>query len=287
MYAIEALQRLVWPGSDIEVLPAHMLIAAVHSGGIVLGAYLQDESQPDSDTLVGFVFGFAGHYPTADGPRLKHHSHMLGIHPDHRNKGLGYLLKRAQWQMVRKQGIDRITWTYDPLLSVNAQLNIYKLGAVCNTYLVDYYGALQDQLNAGFPTDRFQVDWWINTRRVYSRLGNSARPQLDLSHFQAANARLLNPGQPENGILFPFSGKIDFPENKEALVLIEIPSNFQALKQAAPEIALHWRFHARDLFRFAFQAGYLITDFIRERALTNNDSPVRNYYVLSHGDSTL
>ncbi|MFN8388518.1 MAG: GNAT family N-acetyltransferase [Anaerolineales bacterium] len=124
MNAIEALQREVWSGSETDVVPAHVFIAAIHNGGLLLGAYLNEQ-------LVGFVFGFPGLYSTPDGPRAKHCSHMMGILPAHRDSGVGFALKRAQWQMVRHQGLDHITWTYDPLLSRNAYLNIRKLGAVC------------------------------------------------------------------------------------------------------------------------------------------------------------
>jgi predicted GNAT superfamily acetyltransferase len=127
MTAVEDLQRLVWPGSETDVVPAHMLITAVHNGGLVLGAF-QDEH------MVGFVFGFPGLEATPDGPRAKHCSHMMGIHPEYRDGGLGFALKRAQWQMVRHQGLDHITWTYDPLMSRNAYLNIARLGAVCHIY---------------------------------------------------------------------------------------------------------------------------------------------------------
>ncbi|MFN8427639.1 MAG: GNAT family N-acetyltransferase, partial [Anaerolineales bacterium] len=113
MNAIEALQREVWSGSETDVVPAHVFIAAIHNGGLLLGAYLNEQ-------LVGFVFGFPGLYSTPDGPRAKHCSHMMGILPAHRDSGVGFALKRAQWQMVRHQGLDHITWTYDPLLSRNA-----------------------------------------------------------------------------------------------------------------------------------------------------------------------
>ena len=53
MSAVEELQRAVWPGSETDVVPAHMLITAVHNGGLVLGAFIEDK-------LVGFVFGFPG-----------------------------------------------------------------------------------------------------------------------------------------------------------------------------------------------------------------------------------
>lgn len=288
---VEDLQRLVWPGDDTEVIPVHMLVASVHSGGLIIGAYDENANglingEP-GNTLVGFVYGIPGHYPTADGPRLKHHSHMLGVHPEHRNRGLGFLLKRAQWQMVRRQGIDRITWTYDPLLSMNAQLNIAKLGAVCNTYHENYYGELRDQLNRGLPTDRFQVDWWVNSRRVNTRLGKRARPRLDLSHFTAAEAIVLNPSQIEDGYAVPYTGEVSIPVENEALLLIEIPPNLQLLKSKDPALALAWRIHCRELFQQAFKAGYIVTDFVREKPTEPGSQMDRCFYVLSHGESTL
>ena len=136
----EQLQRIVWPGSDTDVIPSHLLITAAHNGGLVLGAFL-------GDRLVGLLFGFAGLSRVGSGWRPKHCSHQMGIHPDFRNRGIGYALKCAQAQIVREQGLDLITWTYDPLLSANAHLNIARLGAICNTYLRDAYGPMRDGLN--------------------------------------------------------------------------------------------------------------------------------------------
>ena len=184
MTAVEELQRAVWPGSETDVVPAHMFIAAIHNGGLVIGAYADQQ-------LIGFVFGFPGFEATPDGPRLKHCSHMLGIHPQHRDSSVGFVLKRAQWQMVRHQGLDHITWTYDPLLSRNAYLNISKLGAVCHTYRRSEYGNMRDGLNVGLPSDRFQVDWWVNTRRVERRLGKRPRRPLKLDNFSKAELEPL------------------------------------------------------------------------------------------------
>ena len=184
MTAVEDLQRLVWAAPDIEVVPKDLLLAVVHNGGLAIGAFVGAD-------LVGVSFGFPGFYATPDGPRLKHHSHLLAVHPDWRSKGIGFALKRAQWQMVRKQGLDRITWTYDPLLSRNAHLNIARLGAVCNTYLRSAYGEMLDGLNAGLPSDRFQVDWWINTERVKRRLSRRSRPNLTIEQYRLAEATLL------------------------------------------------------------------------------------------------
>ena len=270
MTAIEALQRMVWPGSETDVLPAHMLITAIHNGGLVAGAYSDDQ-------LIGFVFGFPGIEFTPDGPRPKHCSHMMGIHPQHRDSGIGFALKRAQWQMVRHQGLDHITWTYDPLLSRNAYLNITKLGAVCNTYRRSEYGEMRDGLNAGLPSDRFQMDWWINTRRVERRLSKRPRRPLKLDHFSKADLQPLYSSYSEAG------GWPRPPEHFSSLngklALAEIPSDFGTLKDADFSLARDWRFFSREVFETAFSAGYIVTDFIYDNG--------RSVYVLTHGESTL
>ncbi len=269
MTAVESLQRTVWPGSETDVVPAHMLITVVHNGGFLAGAFVENQ-------LVGFVFGFPGIEFTPDGPRPKHCSHMMGIHPDQRNSGIGFALKRAQWQMVRHQGLDHITWTYDPLLSRNGYLNIAKLGAVCNTYRRSEYGDMRDGLNAGLPSDRFMVDWWVNTRRVERRLSKRARRPLKLDDFSKAELQPLYSLQTASDLPHPPE---HFSPLEGNLTLAEIPSDFSALKDADFSLARDWRFFSRELFETAFSSGYIVTDFVYDQS--------RSFYVLAHGESTL
>ena len=298
---VEDLQLEVWPNTPTDVVPGHMLMAAVHNGGLVVGAFegeRPETSLPESPKpvgtepaaapvspdglLVGFVFGFPGIYTTPDGPRLKHHSHMMGVLPAYRDQGIGFLLKRAQWQMVRHQGLDRITWTYDPLLSRNAYLNIARLGGVCSTYITDFYGEMRDSMNASGPSDRFEVDWWVNSRRVARRLSRRPRKKLDLAHYLAAGAFIANPCQESpSGWPHPI---VPYPSLSAdpMLMLVEIPSDIQAVKQTDQALALEWRTSTRELFQELFSLGYLITDFV----FLPGTHP-RSYYVLSHGDRTL
>jgi predicted GNAT superfamily acetyltransferase len=274
MTAVEDLQRIVWPASETDVVPAHLLITAIHNGGLVIGAFVEEK-------MVGFVFGFPGLETLPDGPHPKHCSHMMGVHPDWRQSGLGFALKRAQWQMVRSQGLTHITWTYDPMLSHNAYLNISKLGAVCNTYHRSEYGDMRDGLNAGLPSDRFQVDWWLNTTRVGRRLGKRSRGSLTLDQINKAELQHLY--APQTGP----DGLLRHPEHflpfDAALLLAEIPSDFIALKSDNFALARDWRFFTRKLFETAFAAGYLVTDFIYDRA---GEEP-RSLYVLTDGETTM
>jgi predicted GNAT superfamily acetyltransferase len=269
MSAVESLQRLIWSGSETDVIPAHMLLAAAHNGGLALGAFAGTD-------LVGVAFGFPGIYATPDGPRLKHHSHILGVRPDWSGKGVGFALKRAQWQVVRKQGIDRITWTYDPLLSRNAHLNITRLGAVCNTYLRSEYGEMRDGLNNGLPSDRFQVDWWLNSKRVERRLSRRPRPVLALDHYLNAGATMFAAITVHDPASRPPEKT---PSLTGTLLLIEIPTDFPALKAVDMTLARDWRFYSREIFEDAFSIGYLVTDFIHDKW--------RSFYVLTLAESTL
>ena len=276
-HAVEELQRRVWPGSDLEVVPLHVLITIAHNGGVLLGAW-------DDETLVGFVFGFLGtdegeaHRPALT--RLKHCSHMLGVLPEYRDQGLGYKLKLAQREEVLKQGIRLITWTYDPLESRNANLNIARLGAVCKTYKREVYGEMADALNAGLPSDRFQVDWWITSQRVKQRLSGD-RPRLTYQSFASAGVPIVNPARPNtNGLPKMIA---DITEPLGMLGLIEIPANFQAIKLADNALAHEWKTRTRSTFETAFDAGYLVTDFIHETI----DGRQRAFYVLARGEARL
>jgi predicted GNAT superfamily acetyltransferase len=272
--AVEELQRAVWPGSETDVVPAHLMITAVHNGGLAIGAF-------DDEKLVGFVFGFPGIESTPDGPRPKHCSHMAGVLSGYQDRGLGFALKRAQWQMVRHQGLDHITWTYDPLLSRNAHLNISRLGAVCSTYRRAEYGDMRDSLNAGLPSDRFEVDWWLNTHRVERRLSKRARPSMTLAHLARVGVRpLYIMNYRQDGLPQPPE---HIPPLEDQLLAAEIPPDFMAVKAADLGLARDWRFFTREFFETAFARGYIVTDL----AYTPGPEGARSLYVLTDGESTL
>ncbi len=271
MHRIEELTEEIWHGCATDVVPAHILITFVHNGGLAFGAF-------EGDEMIGLAFGFPGFHDTPQGRLLKHCSHQLGVHPNHRGKGIGFALKKAQWQMVRQQGIDLITWTYDPLLSPNAYLNIGRLGAVCNTYNREEYGKMRDALNAGTASDRFVVDWWINTRRVEQHLDEENYIRISLDDYRKADAQQLYIPETHttSGLLRPPT--IYFPPEGK-LLLLPIPSNFQTIRHTDLPLAHDWRFFTREIFEETFAAGYIVTDFICD----HGDC----YYVLTDGNSTI
>jgi predicted GNAT superfamily acetyltransferase len=184
---------------------------------------------------------------------------MAGVAPAYQNQNVGYRLKLAQRQHVLAQGLDTITWTFDPLESRNARLNFHKLGATCNTYLRDLYGSIRDALNVGLPSDRFQVDWHIASDHVADRLrGDWKGPSL--SALRAEGVPVLN--RPAPGAL-PRPPQTVGPMKGDRL-LIQIPAHFQAVKSADMGLARAWREHTRALFEAAFAAGYTVVDLLFE-----------------------
>jgi predicted GNAT superfamily acetyltransferase len=105
--------------------------------------------------LVGFVLGFAG----IDEDGLHVHSHMLASIPDRRHAGVGLALKLAQRAQALEQGIEVMRWTFDPMVARNAWFNLGKLGAVIDRFERDFYGVMEDRINAGDRSDRFTVRW--------------------------------------------------------------------------------------------------------------------------------
>jgi predicted GNAT superfamily acetyltransferase len=259
-HAVERLQREIWGMQDVEIVAFETLMTAHKNGGVMLGAFDVVEGE---ERMVGFVFGFVG--LTACG-RVKHCSHIAGALPGHRDRGVGYALKLKQREIVLAQGIDLITWTFDPLESRNARFNFHKLGATCDVYLRNLYGAMRDELNAGLPSDRFQVDWRIASPRVEAKLRGETGPS-SASTLTAEGVPLVNP---------PAAGEPLRPSAtamvEEGRILIQIPSDFQSLKTTDRNLALEWRLHTRALFEGAFAKGYVATDLLAEGG--------RSYYLL-------
>jgi predicted GNAT superfamily acetyltransferase len=151
--AVEQLQKEVWGIPDLDVVPLTQLVAAKEAGGTLIGAF-------DDDVLVGFVYGFA----SFEFGKHAHHSHMLAVKPEYRNHDLGRRLKLAQREQVIAQGIDLITWTFDPLQSLNAHFNFNKLGVVADRYLPDFYGDEPASFLHQTGTDRLWVSWFVSER---------------------------------------------------------------------------------------------------------------------------
>lgn len=149
------LQREIWQEADLEIEPVTAFVVAANTGGQVLGAF-------DGERLAGYTLAVAG---IRDGvPYL--HSHMTGIHADFRDRGIGRMLKFFQREEALSRNIRLICWTFDPLEFRNAYFNLNRLGAICRTYLPNFYGVTSSPLHRGMATDRLLAEWHLDSSRV-------------------------------------------------------------------------------------------------------------------------
>jgi predicted GNAT superfamily acetyltransferase len=139
------LQRDGFGWSDLELMPMRFFIVSRHIGGLVLGAF-------EDETLVGFLSAIPG---VREGVPYWH-SHMLAVRRDRRDSGIGSQLKRVQKEEALKQGIRLIEWTFDPLASRNAYVNVEKLGVIVRRYYPGFYGG---------DNDRLIAEWWLDRPR--------------------------------------------------------------------------------------------------------------------------
>lgn len=239
--ACEEIQRITW---ETGIVPLNILLTAHTNGGVLLGAFDTTVTQAP---MVGFVFGFLGQ--TGAG-RIKHCSHMAAVLPSYRNARIGEQLKLAQREAVLAQGINLMTWTFDPLISRNARLNICKLGAISYTYKSNIYGP-EPTPDDDLPSDRFQVDWWLDSPQVAARVTGVDQPPSATEIL--AGATLLNPDPQEPTA--PIEG--------ERLAL-RIPADIDSLRIVDFPRARAWRYQLRELARAAFTAGYAVTEYAHE-----------------------
>jgi len=196
----------------------------------------------------------------------------MGIVPEWQGQSIGYNLKVAQREYVIRQDINLMTWTYDPLEIPNAILNIHKLGAICQCYLPDLYGNMPDDLNAGLPSDRFEVVWKILSGRVSERISKGILPIVEGWEKYV----VVNPSsRMSNGLAKP--GKTILEANNEKL-LIEAPNNFQLIKKQNSTLALDWRLSLREVFQKYFKMGYVVSDVVASKELTSF------YYMIEPAD---
>ncbi|WP_231603375.1 GNAT family N-acetyltransferase [Bacillus sp. FJAT-27231] len=246
----EKMQQLEKDTWGMEPLPIHQTLTAHKNGGLLLGAFQENR-------LIGFSYGFAGF---ANGSAYLC-SHMLGIHPDYQKQGIGEALKQAQKQEAACLGYKQVTWTFDPLESVNAYLNLTKLKAVCSTYEVNCYGKMEDGLNAGLPTDRLKVDWWIQSDYVNHSFAFSEEKAKVFADYEKTRE-----GFPKISLHHP-----EYLEGEEALI-VPIPKKFQEIKKHSFDLALDWRMNIRTIFLQLFTNGYTAVKLIQRP-----DEPVNHY----------
>jgi predicted GNAT superfamily acetyltransferase len=251
----ERLQKEVW---GTVAASGEVLFVTQKNGGMVLGALAEKR-------VVGFIYAFLGRRKG----RLIHWSHMMGVGTSYRDRHLGYRMKLVHREHALRQGIHSIAWTYDPLQSRNAVLNLARLGAEVDEYVPDCYGHFPSAIEKGLPSDRLVANWRISSGRVERRLSGeeqaSNRTDLPRVNETVSDSR---------GLLTNRRLRLDLTDSR---LLLEIPTNTDEMRALNMKLALRWRLEAGRLFQRYFSLGYHVQDFVAP--MTNGDHGA--FYLLA------
>ncbi|MDH7512030.1 MAG: GNAT family N-acetyltransferase [Clostridiales bacterium] len=239
---IVRIQKAVWKHDDIDLTPTHQFCITSQMGAILLGAYVGGE-------LAGFVYSF----PTIFDNKLRQHSHLLAVLPDYQGLGIGKKLKWAQRKWALRLGYDLITWTFDPLVARNANLNLHTLGAITRIYWPNFYGTTSSLTHGlNIPTDRFLVEWPIKTARV-ERHWRERFEAFDEKKLPKALER--KSAAPDS---WPGKARLNLDDK---IILAEVLQEINT-SRAAPSLIVAWQACLRKVMQRYFERGYAATDFL-------------------------
>ena len=231
-----AVLAKVWPREDgAQPLPPELAWAFAHSGNYVALARSRDQ-------VVGAAVGFRG--DDGAGPVL--HSHITGVLPGSQGLGVGYRLKQHQRTWALAEGLQRITWTFDPLVARNGYFNVVKLGAQLTHYYVDFYGPMDDGINTGDETDRCLVTW---------RLGSTQATSAASGMFLTADMAGARARGAVEVLRRDDTGKPVVQPQEVPLRLVQVPTDVVALRHQDPGLAGSWRLALREVLVAAFADG--------------------------------
>lgn len=233
MPAAAELLGAVWTGPQTPV-ETSLLVALGHAGNYCAGAF-------DAEAQIrGVTVGFFGE-PLGE----VLHSHVTGVLPGTLGAGIGTALKQHQRAWCARRGLSTIAWTYDPLVARNAWFNLGRLGAHAAEYLRDFYGRLDDGLNAGQGSDRLLVHWPVIPAQTEVR--PTRRPR--------SSALVVGTGEEPVGV---------DPDPDAEVCTVAVPTDIEALRTRDPELGLRWRRAFRDTYLSLIGHGWRVSGFARE-----------------------
>ncbi len=229
----------VWPTfPGATEITGNLLRAMEHAGGYVGGAFA-------GDRMIGSCLAFVGRTRGAPGWRTHLHSHVAAALPGSADRGVGTALKLHQRAWALEHEIDRIVWTFDPLVRRNARLNLVKLGGVGVEYLANFYGEMDDALNVGDESDRLLLQWDLASHRVADALSR-AMPTLSRAEWLAL------------GATDALVDTEDGPRRHEvasSVVLVALPDDIVDIRRVDLALAKVWRRQVRAVLEPVVAAG--------------------------------
>jgi predicted GNAT superfamily acetyltransferase len=251
--SLETVVRLydeIWrPAAENPPITTELLRALTKAGNYVSGAF-----DLTSGAMIGACVGFFG--PPL---RAELHSHIAGVVPAGLGRSVGFALKVHQRAWVLRQGGSAITWTYDPLVRRNAYFNLVKLGARPVEYLRNFYGDMNDAINAATDSDRTLAHWDLRSPLVTAACAGTTAPASFAAERAGGAVVALSVGA-DGG---PVPGKPPALAGAGQRVLIGVPADIEGLRESDPARAAAWRSALRDALAPLLDAGATVTGFDR------------------------
>ncbi|MFJ3958491.1 hypothetical protein [Arthrobacter sp. NPDC090010] len=228
---IEALLISIWGMSPQGApIPFDVLRSIWHAGCNITAAYRSDGSLCGAAVAI-VTPGNASTY-----------SLIAGVAPGTGDRGVGFALKQHQRAWSLERGIESMTWTFDPLVSRNARFNLAKLGAHVTEYTRNFYGIMDDEINAQDESDRLSAVWPLAT--ATSIACSEGRPRV-VELPDAAGSSVLGTGP---------DGQPHLIGSGETL-WVRAPEDIVGLRAEDPALATAWRRSLREVFEPAFSSG--------------------------------
>ena len=242
---VSELFQSIWTKQG-EASPVNVetLRALSKAGSYVGGAF-------DGTELVGACFGFF-----ASPGRRALHSHIAGVSGRMRGRSVGFALKVHQRAWALAEGLDEISWTFDPLISRNAHFNLVKLAAEPTSYHRNFYGHMADALNGADDTDRMLVTWSLRDPRVVAASDGTPCPPDPAARDAVP---LLSVGDDLSPQLTPTDAR---------RVRVALPRDIEALRVSDPDRATRWRLALRETLGDLLDARGRVLSFDRSGAYT-------------------
>jgi predicted GNAT superfamily acetyltransferase len=246
------VQLAVWKMNPRNTVPAALMHVFSANRGLVMGAY-------DGNRMVGVLVSL----PANPGDEWILWSHMTGVDPAYQGRRIGVELKLRQRLWALENGYRTIRWTADPLQRGNANFNLELLGreacVYIDTYHVNFYGDMDDDINRGMPSDRIEATWHIDQPSLHRQRLTDVTPLL------YANAA----GEP---VLAATDGLWNAPAYTAA-----VPGDLERLRRESQPTLLAWRLALREAMQAALAHGYIAVHFI-------NDDTNSAYYLTRRED---
>lgn len=222
---MESVFQEAWQGT--EVIPPDFAAALVHVGAYAATAHLDGK-------VVGSSFAARGVF---EGLPVLHSHVTASLIP-----GAGYALKMHQFEWAKEQGIGLITWTFDPIVRRNCVFNLEKLGATVREYLPNFYGEMNDGINAGDVSDRLFA-FWSTTEAP------TAPVEVDVTNI----------------LVDPSGQRLNCDFNKAMLVYL--PADIENMRRNGdPDVAM-WRTNVREALQPLLDQHWTISRIHNREAL--------------------